>query len=203
MAYIRVKNKEMNYTKNYIEISRGDLIKRIEDKLSQDRFNHILRVEATALELADRFQADSEKVSIAALLHDYAKEVNMDELRNIVINENLDLELLDYGNSILHGPVGSVCAYDEFGVTDKEILNAIYYHTIGRKNMSLVEKVIFVADYTEPHRDFPQADKARDLAQDDLDQAVTYIVKETLLKLIKDNKLVYPGALDTYNSLIA
>lgn len=193
---------DITYSQNFISISRQELIEAVQAAMSKDRFNHVLRVEETAIALADQYNVNQEKVSIAALLHDYAKERETSDLKDTIINENLDLELLDYGNSILHGPVGSVLAQQEFDIEDDEIINAIYYHTFGRKNMTKVEQVIFVADYIEPGRDMKPAKKARDLAEDSLDQALGYIVKETLLHLIEKKKLIFPRALETYNSVI-
>lgn len=190
---------KMKYKNDYINKSRKELVDLVEDQLSSSRFKHVLRVEETAIDLAKAHGVDKEKVSIAALLHDYAKEQSSSFMEKIILEEKLDKTMLDYGNSICHGPVAAVLAEKEFGVKDKDILSAIYCHTFGRQNMSDVEKVIFIADYTEPKRSFKEAEKARKYAKDSLDKALAYIVQQTLLNLVEGNKAIYPQALDTYN----
>lgn len=192
----------MVYQNNYINVSRDQLLKQVEEALSQKRFDHVLRVEETALELAKQYQVDEEKVSIAALLHDYAKEMPSAFMKDQIINENMDLDMLDYDNNIWHGPVASILARKQFDVSDKEILNAIYYHTFGHTQMSDVEKVIFIADYIEPSRQFKAANKARKKAQKSLDNTLAYIVRKTLVHLIDNQNKIYPKALETYNGVM-
>lgn len=193
----------IDYSQGYTNSSRKEIIKKVKKELSRSRFQHVLRVEQTAIEIAEIYDVDVEKVSIAALLHDYAKERSNRFMKDTIINENLELEMLDYGNQICHGPVASALAKKEFGITNKEILNAIYYHTFGSKNMSDVEKVIFIADYIEPKRKFKEADKARKNVKKSLDKTVSYIVKKTLINLIEKERKVYPKALETYNETIS
>ena len=85
----------------------------------------VLRVEKTALKLAEKYHADHEKVSIAALSHDYAKERPDEEMRDLIISEDLDLEMLQYGNNIWHGPIGAVLMKNEYHLEDEEVLEAI------------------------------------------------------------------------------
>src|SRR5699024_4592688 len=102
-------NKEpIVYSGNYTIYTRDELIKMVKEKMSKKRFQHVLGVEQTAVQLAKEYAADVEKASIAALLHDVAKEQSEDEMRDIVISENLDLDLLKFGSQIWHAPVGAV-----------------------------------------------------------------------------------------------
>lgn len=183
-------------------MTREELIEEVETRLSKKRFNHVLRVEETALELAEQYDVNPEKVSIAALLHDVAKEEPDNEMRDLVISENLDLDLLQYGNQIWHAPVGAVQAKRDFEITDEEIINAIIFHTVGSPEMTAVEKVIFVADYIEPGRDFEEAIEARKLAEKSLEEVIQYKLKSTIIDLIKQNKKIYPKAIDSYNAWI-
>lgn len=193
----------INYSDRYINTTREELLGKISQAMSKKRFEHILRVEQTALMLAKKHDADLEKTSIAALLHDFAKESPDQSMQDIVISENLDLELLTYGNPIWHGPTGAILANKMFDVEDQEILDAIAYHTSGAKpEDSLVQKIIFVADYIEPERDFSGVDTARQIAEESIDEAVFYELTHTLKYLLKKEVLIYPRTLANYNAWI-
>lgn len=192
----------IEYTKNYTSFTREELIEEVRRRLSDKRFKHVLRVEEMALELAEKYAVDVERVSIAALLHDVAKEESSSEMLDLIISENLDLDLLQYGPQIWHAPVGAVQARREFAVEDEAILNAIKCHTIGAPEMGDVEKVIFIADYIERGRDFDGVKKARQLANESLDDAIRFKIKETILQLTKQEQKIYPKAIDSYNAWI-
>jgi len=195
-----MKQNKIFYTNRYTDLSRESIISRVSDAISEKRLNHVLRVEQTAIDLAEIYRADVEKASIAALTHDFAKEQPDQEMRDMIISENMDLELLNYGNNIWHGPVGAVLVKKQMRVSDEEILEAIKNHTIGSSNMGLIEKIIYVADYTEPNRDFEQAEKAREKAKESLNQAVSYITRQTIKDLVKNKEKIYPMAIETYNA---
>src|SRR5690625_4721640 len=97
-----------------------ELKERVAAQMSDKRFKHVLGVEETALLLAEKTDVSLEKVRLAALLHDYAKERADDESRDIIISENMDLEMLQYGNNIWHGPVGAVLVKKECRIEDEE-----------------------------------------------------------------------------------
>jgi predicted HD superfamily hydrolase involved in NAD metabolism len=196
-------NRTIEYTDKYTPLTRAEIIEAVQQTMSEQRMQHVLRVEETALQLAEKYGADLEKASIAALIHDVAKQQEDSEMRDIIISENLDLDLLQYGNAIWHGPVGAVLARRQFGIEDEEILRAIENHTIGAPEMSLVEQVIFVADYIEPGRDFPGVEKAREIAAESLSEAVKYEIRETLKHLIERQQRVYPRAIESYNAWVA
>lgn len=192
----------IEYTGKYTSLTREEIIEEVRTRLSEERFEHVLRVELTALELAEKYAVDLEKSSIAALLHDVAKEEPDSEMRDLVISENLDLSLLQFGSQIWHAPVGAVQARRDFEITDEEILNAITYHTVGAPEMTDVEKVVFVADYVEPGRDFTGAKKARKLAEESLDKVIQLKIKDTIIELIERKRKIYPKAIDSYNAWI-
>lgn len=193
----------MEYTNKYTTFSREEILEQVSSSTSKKRLKHILGVEKTAIELAELYGEDTEKVSLAALLHDYAKEQAEAEMLDLIISENLDLDLTQYGSAIWHGPVGAILARREFGIEDEEILNAIANHTIGAPTMSLVEQIIFVADYIEPGRDFEGVNKARELAEKSIHEAVRYELKETIQHLLLNNSKIYPKAIDSYNAWVA
>ena len=106
------------------------------------------------------------------------------------------------GNEIWHGLVGADIVQRELAIDDEEILQAIRVHTTGAAKMSLLDKIIYVADYIEPGRDFPGVKEAREIALVDLDAAVAYETKHTLLHLIEQEHKIYPKTLETYNQWV-
>ena len=193
----------MEYTNKYTTFSREEIVENVSSSMSEKRFKHVLGVEKTAIALAELYGEEPEKVSLAALLHDYAKEQPEAEMLDLIISENMNLDLTQYGSAIWHGPVGAILARREFGIEDEEILNAIANHTIGAPTMSLAEQIIFVADYIEPGRNFEGVRQARDLAKESLNEAVRYEMKETVQYLLKNNMKIYPKAIDSYNAWVA
>jgi len=192
----------IEYTEQYTPFTREELLEKMEASMSQELFDHVLRVEETALALAETNDADLEKVSLAAILHDMAKELPESEMRDVIISENLDLELLQFGSAIWHGPVAAVLARRRYDIEDDEILEAITTHTIGAPVMSLPAQIVYVADYIEPGRAFDGVEKARVLADASLTKAVAYEVQETMKHLVHRKKKIYPKAIDTYNAWI-
>jgi predicted HD superfamily hydrolase involved in NAD metabolism len=151
-------------------MSRQIYLNRTREQFSLSRWEHTIRVVETAAILAKRFGADTEKVDTAAILHDYCKFWTAESLIFAIKQYNLSPDLLLYNQELWHGPVAAQVVQTEFGIDDQEIIDAIYYHTTGRPQMSLVEKVVFLADYIEPARQFPGVDVVRRLAENQLDQ---------------------------------
>ena len=189
----------MEFSGSYTPLKREELMQKVQMQMSERRFRHVLGVEETAVALAGRYGCSQEKASIAALTHDYAKERPDDEFELIIKRDEYNPELLDYGNAIWHGLVGASIVQRELGIDDEEILTAIRLHTTGAAEMSVLEKVIYVADYIEPNRSFPGVKEARDIALVSLDEAVAYETKHTLLHLVEQEQKIYPKTIETYN----
>lgn len=195
---------EFKYCKNIFPgNNRSELITKVKASVSDYRFNHILGVEKSARQLARRFDYDEEQASIAALVHDYAKEKKSEEFKEKIITLGLDKDLLNWNNFIWHGVVGAEFIKEELGIVDERILNAVRRHTVGAAKMTTLDKIVYVADFIEESRDFPGVGKARQLAMTDLDMAVAYETKHTLEYLLKQNKTIYPAAILTYNAYVA
>ncbi|WP_261806109.1 bis(5'-nucleosyl)-tetraphosphatase (symmetrical) YqeK [Lapidilactobacillus luobeiensis] len=182
-----------------VPMTRQQLVEKLRGQLSDYRFNHCLRVEQTAMALAAENGVDITQAGIAGLLHDYAKEKSDAEFKAMIAKHQLDTELLAYGNNIWHGEVGQYFIAEELGVTDPEILSAIAHHTSGAAQMSTLDKIIFVADYVEPGRDYPGAAAARASVAAGLDAAVAYELDHTLIHLIDKQQRVYPAMFAAYN----
>ena len=129
-------------------------------RLSKKRFEHTLGVVVTSVDLARKYGENLEYARLAALLHDSAKELPLLDMQNLVKNFNLDDDMLRNG-ALLHGVAGMELAKERYGVTNSYILEAIRVHTTGKVNMSTLDKIIFLADYIEPNRDFPGLDIIR------------------------------------------
>src|SRR5699024_3254928 len=108
-------------------------------------------------------------------------------------------DMLAYHSELWHAPVGALLVKNEIGIEDEDILQAISSHTTGRPGMTKLEKVIFLADYTEPNRQFPGVDRVRTLSMEDLDAAMLAALSQTIQFLVQKQVLVYPNTLLTYN----
>ena len=183
-------------------MDRNIALETVKKHLTEHRYVHTIGVLETSLKLAQLYSADLKKTETAAIFHDYAKFRSKDEMREIVKNENLPQDLLLFGSEVLHAPVGAFLVKKEIGIHDEEVLSAIYYHTTGKGNMSTLEKVIFLADYIEPNRQFPGVEEVRKEAEKDLNTACLMAVKNTIHFLIRQNQKIYPLTLETYNGLM-
>lgn len=195
-------NKELTYTHHYVPLTRDELVASLKKALRPKRFHHVLRVEQTAIKLAQDNGVDIEKASIAGLCHDYAKQRPDKDFIAEIHQKGLDLDLLNYGNAIWHGIVGAELIKDELGIWDEDILNAVRHHTTGAAVMSKLEQVVYMADYIEPARDFDGVQAAREITARDLGAGVAYQTKQTLKYLIDNNKPVYPKTIETYNAWV-
>jgi predicted HD superfamily hydrolase involved in NAD metabolism len=153
--------------------------------------------------LARRWGADIEKARIAGLVHDCGKSPS----RNILLKRVLEFgivmdEIEEAEPQLLHGHVSAELALREFGIDDQEVLASIRYHTTGRVSMSLLEKIIYLADYIEPGRDFPGVDELRELAGQDLDMAVLRAMDLTLIHVIQRGLLIHPRTVAARNWLM-
>lgn len=171
----------------------------IKNRLPAGRFLHTLGVVESAQSLARKYGADAERARIAALLHDVAKPLSTEEIRRIC-EEGGDLvseeELAS--EKVLHARAGAIIAREEFGITDQEILDAIRYHTTGRPGMSLLEKIIFIADYIEPGRSkAPNLDRIRRESALDLNRSICMIARDTLQHLKETGAHIDPRSEET------
>lgn len=159
-----------------------DLKKDLKKEMDDSRFEHTLGVMYTCAALAMRYGYDLEKAMLAGLLHDCAKCMpNAKKLKTAEKN-HLEISSLERRNPfMLHAKLGAFLAKKKYDVEDEEILDAIRWHTTGRPDMTLLDKIVYVSDYIEPKRDkAPHLPRIRQLAFQDLDQALIEILKDTL-----------------------
>jgi len=177
--------------------------KDLKNILSGKRFHHSEGVAQTAFYLAKKYGADPDKAFLAGWVHDCAKELSLSEMKSIAMDYHLPVDsVLLSSRALLHGPVGSILAEIKYGITDKQIKSAIYYHTTGHADMTLMEKIIFLADYIEPSRDFPGVDKLRQLADRDLDKALLAAYDSTISHLLEQGAYIYDLTFIGRNDLV-
>lgn len=183
------------------KVSRVELIKTLEQELSYKRFIHTLSVAGTASSLAMCYGADLEKAETAGLLHDCAKCMDVRKMQKVCEKAGLTVSSFEADSgSLLHSKAGSVLAAEKYGITDPDMINAIRYHTTGRPGMSLLEKIIFVADYIEPGRfTAKNLPLIRRLAFSDIDEALMKILYDTLVYLNSTGLIVDPMTQKTYD----
>ncbi|MBR2876772.1 MAG: bis(5'-nucleosyl)-tetraphosphatase (symmetrical) YqeK [Clostridia bacterium] len=178
-----------------IEIIRG--------RLTEKRFIHSLNVADCAKELAVKHGADPDKAYTAGILHDSCKNLDpKDQLSYLLENKVVLSEYELAAPKLFHAICGTVFAEKELGCTDKEILEAIRYHTTGRSNMTLLEKVVFIADFIGKERDYDGVEIMREKAYRSLDEAIVEGLSFTITDLIKKERLVHPDTLGAYNSAL-
>lgn len=176
------------------------LRKEIEKVQDAKRFEHTLGVEYTAASLAMRYGASVKSAQTAGLLHDCAKCLTGEELLSVCRKNRIPVSKLEESNPfLLHAKAGAYLAREQYGVEDQDILQAIHNHTTGRPGMSLLEKIVFIADYIEPGRNHaPNLEEIRRLAFTDLDGALLKILEDTLEYLDGGNRDVDPMTRKTW-----
>lgn len=186
-------------------MDRTEMVKKLESKLNPKRFEHSIGVEYTAANLAFVHGADVEKARLAGLLHDCAKYIPTDEKLKRAKKYGIKVNKCEKANpDLLHGKIGVFIAKEKYGVDDPEILSAIAYHTTGHPDMTLLEKIIFVADYIEPNRriimDLPEIRREAYL---DLDKCIIHILKNTLEYLETTDAAIDELTRDTYDYYVS
>ncbi len=155
--------------------------KLVKKNLSEKRYTHTKNVKKMAVKLAKRWGADPEKAALAAILHDAAKELPKDRqlqifAENAIIAENAPMR----PTSVWHGIAAAILCETEWGVHDPEVLSAIRCHTTGKPGMSLLDKIIYMADMTSAERDYPGVEALREEEFEDLDMALLHALKRTV-----------------------
>ncbi len=180
----------MDYTKDYLPY--------VKKMVKPKRYTHILGVVNESIELAKLYDVDINKARIAASLHDITKYLPDDEQVEL-ITKTLGPDAIDnIPHGGLHAISGAIYARDYLGVDDADIYNAIYNHTLGRPNMSMLEKIIYVSDFMEPSRDTVTANICKEMAYKNLDKALLYAMTTVVDSLEENNKYI-PDI--TYNAI--
>ncbi|MCI7733828.1 MAG: bis(5'-nucleosyl)-tetraphosphatase (symmetrical) YqeK [Dysosmobacter sp.] len=169
--------------------------------LKHKRIPHVLGTEQEAIRLAERYGADVEKARRAALLHDCTKKLDMEEQLALCRRYGIQLDELEQkALKLLHSKTGAAIARDVFGVDD-DIYSAIWYHTTGHAGMTKLEKIIYLADYIEPSRDFPGVDKLRKVCYEDLDRGLLMGLEMTIEEMTSMGNPVHHATIEARDAL--
>jgi nicotinate-nucleotide adenylyltransferase len=182
---------------------RVDEIKEfVRKRIDEKRFIHSVNTANEAVSLAQAYGADMEKAYIAGLLHDVAKGFSAEAIRGIADDIGVEVDEYEKLNpELMHGKVGAAIAKKELGIIDEDILSAIKWHTTGHKNMSLLEKIIYIADIIEPGRNFQETELLRCLAYKSIDLAMLTGL-EHVMRFVQDRGFsLHPNSIEAYESL--
>ena len=190
---------DLFFKKTYSVLSSDEIVSKEKSNMTEDRFEHCIGVSKTAKKLAELNQYDEDKAALAGFIHDYAKQVSVEEYREVIKTKGFDQDLLNWNRSIWHGIVGIYFIQRDLKINDSEILTAVRRHTTADVEMTTLDKIVFMADYIEPGRSFPGVEEARKITYANIDRGVGYQLAHTLEFLIEKRNKIYPRTLDAYN----
>lgn len=184
-------------------MNREKLMEAVRPQMPEKRWKHTLGVMETSIQLAQQYGADPVAAEQAAILHDVAKYWSVGAMEEAIREEGLHTEVLQYDKELWHAHAGAYVACRDYGIENHEIQDAIRYHTSGRVGMTLLEKVVWLADLIEPGRRFPGVEEIRLLAERDLSGALVAGFDTTLRFLLEQRKTIYPLTVLARNALLA
>lgn len=187
------------------EMQLEQILEKLSSALTEKRYIHSLSVAEIAVKMAKHYGVDDKKIYVAGLLHDCGKFCKGDIAREFAQRigyEPDEIELLQPG--LLHGIIGEHIARQDYGIKDPEILKSIKWHTTGRPGMSVFEKIIYIADYIEPNRNFADIEAMREEAFRNLDRCIVLCADSTIRYVTDKGYLLHPRTVETRNhSLLA
>lgn len=175
----------------------------IRERLSDYRFYHSLCVSESAVALARRYGADEEKARVAGILHDVTKESTVDEHLELIKKAGMKITDFEKGSvKFFHQISGAAYAKAELGIEDEEILSAIRYHTTGKENMSLMDEIVYLADFISADRDYKDIDIIRQKVNESKEEGLIYATAYTIKSVVKKQKPLHPDTVEAYNWII-
>ncbi len=179
-------------------IKYEELYNKVRERLSEKRFIHSEAVVKRAIEYAEIYNIDIETIKLVAIAHDIAKELTDEENDEYIKKYNIGLDEIEKINkSLIHAKIGAYLCKNEFGFTE-DMFNAVKYHTTGRPDMSILEKIIYLADATEENRKYCSSNYV-EIIKRDIDQGIIEISKWVINKLIENNVLIHLNSIKCYN----
>lgn len=184
-------------------MTEEQMIEKLKTMIEPERLKHSLGVAEMAEKLAVHYGADPQKAKVAGILHDCAKNIPKDEAYDMCKRVGVHLKsICDIERGLIHPYLGAYIAKKEFGIDDKEILDAIYYHTTGHENMPLLTKIIYLADMIEPNRKISGIEQLRVLAFEDLDEALVRSIDSTVRHILNKGCLLDCDTIAARNYLV-
>lgn len=179
-----------------------DTERKLKCSIDEKRFKHSIGVKNEAVRMAELFGASREKAMFAGILHDCAKCFSLAQSMELCKEHGVELdEWTLQCPQIVHASVGALTARYEYGICDEEILNAIRVHTVAAEKMSLLDKIIYVADMAEPNRDFDGIDVIRDLSCRDIDLAYKEAIRVSLQFNLRKGNVIHPDTIYAWNKI--
>lgn len=171
-------------------------------ELTPPRFTHSMGVMDEAVRLAELFGADTDMARLAGILHDCAKCMPIGDAVDMLKRNGVEVDDVTLMcPAIIHAPAGAIYAREKYGVCDSEVLDAISYHTTARIGMTLLDKIIYVADMTEPNRNFDGVEQLRALARADIDGAYASALRQLIVFNLQKGNIVHPMTLYAWNDI--
>lgn len=180
-----------------------EYIKILKIRLDEYRFNHSIAVAKQSRYLAEKYGYSGDSAYLAGLLHDITK--NDSKESHLQFFDKFGIILNDIEKSsckLWHAISGAAFIENELGIKDKEILSAVRYHTTAKENMTLLEKIVYIADFTSEDRTYSDVDVVRELVNESLEKAIIYALKHTICDLTKKNMPIHEDTLKAYNYLL-
>jgi nicotinate-nucleotide adenylyltransferase len=199
-----IDNLNLKKDKKKIIKSLDDLVSK---ELSKELYLHSAATLKYAAFLSDLYELkedDYYKICVASILHDYGKKLNIEDQRKISFENKNEIKanLNDFRiNAILHGFCGSVLVKNELGIYDKKIIESIKYHTVGRVNMSMVEKIVYISDKIEDGRKYEDIDYLREISLKNINLCLLEVYKNNIIYIIKRNKSIYSRTFNIWNNI--
>lgn len=179
-----------------------ELYEDVKSRLSEKRFKHTEGVIKRAVEYAKVYNANMEDTKLAALAHDIAKEIPQEEAFNLIKKYEIELDEIEKVNfNLIHSKLGAEIVKEKYGFNE-DIINAIKYHTTGRENMSILEKIIFLADATEENRAYKELDNLVNMIKDNIDEGMLFTLKWTFNDITNKKYLLHLDSVKAYNFLV-
>lgn len=176
--------------------------KDVKEILSEKRYIHSLGVMERAEELARIYGENIEEAKLVGIAHDIAKEMNEEEIRKYIKENNIEIDEIEERQPyLLHGKIGADICFKKYGFS-KYMIDAIKRHTTGEKNMTKLDKIIFLADKTEKNRNFIDLKEAVEICNKSLEEGMIYCLNIAIKENIERNRLIHPDTIITRNDIM-
>jgi len=184
-------------------MTRNEIKRKLKARLKPRLYSHSIATGEMAESLAKLYQADEKKAYIAGILHDLAKGMDKKELLVYAKSRHIKIDSIKKQQpGLLHGAVSAYMAKNEFEIDDDEILHAMEFHTTGSADMSLLDKILYLADSAEPNRDYEGVEMIRDLAfHGELDRALLEAMKIKIKYVMDKNIMLHPDSMEAWNEI--
>lgn len=175
----------------------------LQNRLNEKRYYHSLCVADEATRLAEKYGGDADKAYLAGLLHDITKNASDEEHLQIFKEFGIILSNIEQNaKKLWHAMSGAEYVKNFLGINDPEIIDAIRYHTTAKADMSLLARILYLADFTSKDRDYEDVDVIREYVDESLEKALIYALQYSITDLVKQGRAVHPDTVEAYNQAV-